>query len=156
MVEEYRTFKKFGLIFGIIFIILGISLFIYGTTYWGSGSKEKGEEGWFEENESQSNLWFRYSALGMLFLFIGGALIYVTQIRKITKYYATETSPAIKTVGGAIGEGVADGIQRGGGIRITDDRRQNGPREVIKVKCRSCGYLETEDAEFCSKCGKKI
>lgn len=28
-----------------------------------------------------------------------------------------------------------------------------GAREVVKVRCRGCGYLETEDARFCSGCG---
>jgi len=28
--------------------------------------------------------------------------------------------------------------------------------EIIKIKCPNCGYLENEDAKFCSKCGKKI
>lgn len=27
---------------------------------------------------------------------------------------------------------------------------------VVKVKCRSCGFLERPDAEFCSKCGKPL
>ncbi len=26
----------------------------------------------------------------------------------------------------------------------------------VRVKCRNCGYLETEDAEFCSKCGQRL
>lgn len=28
-----------------------------------------------------------------------------------------------------------------------------GRREVVRIRCRSCGYLETEDARFCSGCG---
>ncbi|SDN25343.1 hypothetical protein SAMN05216355_101427 [Actinomyces ruminicola] len=30
------------------------------------------------------------------------------------------------------------------------------PAEVVKLRCRSCGYLETEDAAFCSQCGQRI
>jgi len=26
----------------------------------------------------------------------------------------------------------------------------------VRIKCRNCGYLETEDAEFCSKCGQRL
>ena len=29
-------------------------------------------------------------------------------------------------------------------------------RVVIKLKCRNCGYLETEDADFCSKCRQRM
>ena len=27
---------------------------------------------------------------------------------------------------------------------------------IVTVKCRNCGYLERQDAEFCSKCGKSM
>ncbi|MDO4901283.1 zinc ribbon domain-containing protein [Actinomyces sp.] len=30
------------------------------------------------------------------------------------------------------------------------------PAEVVRLRCRSCGYLETEDATFCSQCGQQI
>ncbi|PHP53690.1 hypothetical protein [Actinomyces ruminis] len=30
------------------------------------------------------------------------------------------------------------------------------PAEVVRLRCRSCGYLETEDATFCSQCGQRI
>ncbi|RAX19391.1 MULTISPECIES: zinc ribbon domain-containing protein [Actinomyces] len=30
------------------------------------------------------------------------------------------------------------------------------PAEVVRLRCRSCGYLETEDATFCSQCGQPI
>ena len=29
-------------------------------------------------------------------------------------------------------------------------------KEVVKVKCRNCGSLESEDAAFCRKCGKSL
>jgi type I restriction-modification system DNA methylase subunit len=29
-------------------------------------------------------------------------------------------------------------------------------KEVIKIKCRSCGTLNDEDAKFCKECGKEI
>lgn len=30
------------------------------------------------------------------------------------------------------------------------------PKEVVKVRCKSCGSLQDEGAEFCSKCGKPM
>jgi hypothetical protein len=33
---------------------------------------------------------------------------------------------------------------------------QNAPKEVVRIKCRNCGNLEAEDAEFCRKCGKPL
>lgn len=33
---------------------------------------------------------------------------------------------------------------------------QNSTKEVVRIKCRNCGTLEAEDAEFCRKCGKPL
>ncbi len=33
---------------------------------------------------------------------------------------------------------------------------QAPPKEVVKVKCRSCGNLEVEDAAYCRKCGEPL
>lgn len=30
------------------------------------------------------------------------------------------------------------------------------PKEVVKIKCRNCGSLESEDATFCRKCGQAL
>lgn len=30
------------------------------------------------------------------------------------------------------------------------------PRQEVRIRCRSCGYLETEDATFCSACGQRV
>ncbi len=30
------------------------------------------------------------------------------------------------------------------------------PKEIIKVKCRSCGALNDEDAKYCKACGKEV
>ena len=51
----------------------------------------------------------------------------------------------------AAGEGIAKGINKGGGIKVS-----SSSTEKIMIKCRECGYLESIDAEFCSKCGKKM
>lgn len=37
--------------------------------------------------------------------------------------------------------------------KITNPR---GEKEVIKIKCRSCGALNDEDAKFCKGCGEKL
>jgi len=33
---------------------------------------------------------------------------------------------------------------------------QNATKEVVRIKCRNCGSLEADDAEFCRKCGKPL
>jgi hypothetical protein len=42
-------------------------------------------------------------------------------------------------------------------IDIVDDiANSNQKQEVIKIKCRSCGSLNDEDAKFCKGCGKDL
>jgi len=44
-----------------------------------------------------------------------------------------------------------------GNIDIVDKMTNScEAREVIKVKCRSCGSLNDEDARFCKSCGKEL
>jgi hypothetical protein len=42
-------------------------------------------------------------------------------------------------------------------IDLVDDiAKSNQKQEVIKIKCRSCGSLNDEDAKFCKSCGKDL
>ena len=67
-------------------------------------------------------------------------------VRPVTGYVATEAAPAIETAATAFGTGLRDAGFGAPGVGGT----------VVRVKCRNCGYLETEDAEFCSKCGQRL
>lgn len=129
-----NTRKKLRII-GIPLMIIGIIIIIYSfITFFGSFSNS------YEETSRNSITWFGLSALGMILLFIGGILFYFSIIRPVSKYIAAEASPAVTTVSEAFGKGV----------------KKTETEEVIKIKCPHCGYLESEDAEFCSKCGKKL
>jgi len=33
---------------------------------------------------------------------------------------------------------------------------KNNPKEIIKIRCRSCNVLNEEDARFCKKCGSTL
>lgn len=37
--------------------------------------------------------------------------------------------------------------------KITNPKEE---KEVVKIRCRSCGSLNDEDAKFCKSCGKEI
>lgn len=134
MSQDYTKHKTAMRSIGIPLLIIGIILTIYGFTRFGSGSFE----------ESTGNM-MMFAAGGFLTM-IGFALVALTIVRPMTKYYATEMSPAIKIASESIGKG----------LKESGATASNAPKEVIKVKCPHCGYLESEDAEFCSKCGKRI
>jgi len=133
MSPDYSKHKTAMRAIGIPLLIIGIILVIYGFTSFGSGSFE----------EATGNMMI-FAAGGFLTM-IGFALVALTIVRPMTKYYATEMSPGIKIASQSIGEGLKESGAGG-----------TPQKEVIKVKCPHCGYLESEDAEFCSKCSKKI
>ena len=134
MKEDYSNYKNVMRAIGIPLLIIGIILLIIGfTSFATSGSF----------NQAFGNM--AIFIVGGLLSVIGFGLISWTLVRPISKYYATEASPAIKIASKSLAEGLKES-----GVA--------GPqqKEVIKVKCPHCGYLDSEDAEFCSKCGKKI
>lgn len=134
---------------GIILIIIGSITFIgFGFLFRSSTSPESAFKG------------FGTVALGMIASFIGfvmagaGAfMLYLSFLGSVAKFYADETKPAVRTMGEGAGEGLATGIRNGGGIETRSSRKR---KDVVKVKCRGCGYLDTEDATYCSKCGEKL
>lgn len=134
-----NTRKKLRII-GILLIVIGIIILIYSSITMFSNFGDS-----IEKSRNNLMTWFGFSVLGLVLLFFGGLAFYFSVIRPVSKYVATEVSPAITTASEAFGKGLKDS-----GISKSETK------EVIKVKCPHCGYLESEDAEFCSKCGKKI
>jgi len=131
--RDYSEYKTAMIAIGIPMIIIGIILAVYGFVNFGSGG--------FEAAAGNQMIFMG----GDIIAVIGFVLVGLAIIRPTSKYYATELSPATKIIGESIGEGLKES---GFGSSQT--------KEIIKVKCPQCGYLESEDADFCSKCGKKI
>ena len=132
---------------GAILLIVGIILLIYGFSMFGEGFGNFGMS--IQETATTGFASMGYMVAGGFMLVIGVALVYISQFRKVTSYVATEASPAITTASHALGKGLGNGLQESG-------MASSSHKEIIKVKCPHCGYLESEDAEFCSKCGEKI
>jgi len=143
----YSPIKKGMLAVGILLIIVGIVILIYGFINFGSlfgGTSES-----FAEFGSRGFSSIVFFVIGGFCLVIGIGLTYISQIRRVASYIATETSPAITTASHALGKGLGTGIKES--TVVSSDQK-----EIIKIKCPHCGYLESEDAEFCSKCGNKM
>jgi hypothetical protein len=131
--QDYSEYKKIMKAIGIPILIIGIILAIFGWISFGSGGID---------NAALSGIMF----IGGAFIaMVGFVLLRLAFIRPVSKYYATEMSPAMKITGQSIGDGLKES-------RFSTPQT----KEIIKVKCPHCSYLESEDAEFCSKCGKKI
>ncbi len=93
---------------------------------------------------------FALAGFGLMLLLTG-------QTRRVTSYMAEETAPATTTTSQAYGTGLARGLNVGGGIPLAGPPpAASAPaQEVVRIRCRSCGFLETEDARFCSNCGQQ-
>ena len=145
-----------------IFLLVGIPLIIAGASLLMTGFSSIFD---FDTNI------FTYMGSGTALLFVGlimtfGA-IYLTVVihqREITKYFVEEGGMALGTAheealdgyGRVISKGseaMAKGLKAGGGINISLD---NNTKEKIMVKCRECGTLNDENAQFCDNCGKKL
>lgn len=142
MKKDYSKAKIVMLAIGVPLIIIGIILLIYGFMNFGE---------FFGSWSTQENSGFGFSSImtiagGGFMLVIGVGLVYISQFRRVASYVATEASPGLRTASHAIGQG----------LKESGAMSSSGQKEVIKVKCPHCGYLDSEDAEFCSKCGKKI
>ncbi len=87
--------------------------------------------------------------VGFLLFGLGGFVFVVSfglmgfAFRKpLSELAATDTEVAIEHSAGALARGIRGGGGLGGAI--------------VKVKCRSCGYLDSEDAKFCSGCAATL
>ena len=156
MNKDYTKTKKIMLGLGVLLVIFAVIFLILGFTSFPSEEDEPDINDPFDEFGEKMDRSAEKSGRAITFLAIGGFmlvpglfLIYVSQIRKVASYVATEASPAITTASNAFGKGMGKGLKESG-------YGKSDTKEVIKVKCPHCGYLESEDAEFCSKCGKKI
>ena len=88
--------------------------------------------------------------IGIVMCMIGFQLWYATKIDKISRYMSKATGDSAKYTTEKVTDGFATGLEKHG-MSIG-----GGGKEVVKVKCRNCGYLETEDAKYCSKCSEPL
>lgn len=79
---------------------------------------------------------------GGLLLVVGVALSGMAFAKPLSEVSATETQGAVEVTAAAFGRG----LQTGFGKQQT----------LVKLRCRSCGSLDSEDAKFCSQCAKPM
>ena len=142
---------------GITLLAVGFLLFIVGAVLpflaiggfaqnpWGPDGTGFGGFSSFASSVAMS---FVLSAIGLVLMAIGGFTLRFGLVRPVASYLAVEASPAIQTEAAALASGL-----RAAGFGAT---HAAGSRPDVRVKCRNCGYLDTEDAEFCSKCGQRM
>ena len=133
---------------GIVIFAIGVGIFIWGMTEFGD----------FDLGPTPI---FKMAGGGFAFVIGFGMATIGFQIRlaanagKISRYFAKATGGSMKYTTEQVTDGFATGLENHG-MGIGGLGGMGSGENVIKVKCRNCGFLETEDAEFCSKCGERI
>ncbi len=146
--SELRPWGLALLAFGFILFVSGFLLFVL------SPKPDIFVVGFDETTRQMDELMARsviVTFLGFALIAAGGFMFRFGMVRPVTGYVASEAAPAIASVTESIGRGLASF----GGIPVRIEGEQR-PVTVIRVKCRNCGYLESEDATYCSKCGKPV
>jgi hypothetical protein len=146
--EEYQTMKENArkrgrtlITIGLLIVVVGIAVLIWGFTDIGNIDITEGF-GFIAKIAIGGFL----TVPGIAIFGFGMYFYMASKMDKIAKFYSHATGPAMKYTTENVTDGFASGLEKHG--------MSLGGKEVVKVKCRNCGYLETEDAEFCSKCGQ--
>jgi hypothetical protein len=110
----------------IVLVVLGLGLFLYGAVALMQGSFAV----------------FPLALVGVILFGAGGMLGRLAFLRPVSELVATETESAVEHTASTVGRG----------LRSSWD----APAKEIRIRCRTCGFLASEDATYCSKCGKKV
>lgn len=105
-------------------------------------------DAWFQASVARNQTAFAYSGGGLVLMGLGASLVAFGTVRPVYRYLAGESSEAVEIASEAVARGLAKGGFQGSTAA--------GPATVVKLKCKKCGYLDTEDATYCSKCGQPL
>ncbi len=132
---------------GLVLVVAGLALFVGGIAIPFSAMQGFRQDPFGFDPSGPFLAFFVVSGLGMILFGIGGWALRLGLVRPVAGYVASEASPAIRVGAEALGEGLRSSM---GPITAAS------PATVVRVKCRNCGYLDTEDATYCSKCGQPL
>ena len=138
---------------GAVLLVGGIAMVIGGFVgFANAGSRSVSS---FGADRSSPVGWMVLFMLGGVVASAGAWCLRLGFLKAAADIVSTETAGAVEHSSAALGRGVGRGLQQSGAF-AGDGAWGGRGREVVKVKCRGCGFLEMEDARFCSKCSKPI
>ena len=164
--------RKGLMVIGLIILVIGLALAAIGASAMFSVPNEPaGSEDEFNDQTQSTMTGFGMVGAGFFLMFLGGVLLMIGFGAGRSRYYGGARSSV--NWSGGMGKPANEFPQEGDNVGTSrppqvedeaeeideddDGEKEKSPKkEVVKVKCRECGHLEEEDAEFCSKCGKRI
>jgi ribosomal protein L40E len=95
--------------------------------------------------------------LGIPLLFAGSAMCMFGFIGKVARYQAQEMAPVARDTFNYVAEGTQEGIRTIAGA-IGQGLREGGPGggSQTMIRCHKCNALVGVDAKFCSQCGQAM
>jgi len=124
----------------VVLLVAGLGLFLAAVFAMFSGFAGGPEDGLRDDPFAPMRNFVLLLFAGVFCVGAGGALARIAFLKPVAEVFATETEGALRTAAGAVGEGLAAG----------------GLGHGVKVRCRSCRALDSEDARFCSSCGEPM
>lgn len=141
---ERKAAYYFGMVLMIVGFILFLSVFVSSAANFGNFSN-------FEQRSSSA---FTTAIIGMILVAVGRLIMTVGQRGAAgsgaildPKQAREDLEPYSRQAGGMVKDALDEAdIDLGSRERET----------VVKVRCRSCGTLNEEDAKFCKECGAAL
>jgi RNA polymerase subunit RPABC4/transcription elongation factor Spt4 len=93
--------------------------------------------------------------VGTPLLFVGGVMTMFGFIGRMARYQAEEVAPVAKDTFNYMAEGTQDGIKTVAGA-IGQGLREGGlgAESRVMIRCHTCNALLAAEARFCSQCGR--
>ena len=137
--DTLRTIGPVLLVIGGVFMIVGLVDFFSAFG------------GWHEPHL----FWCLF--VGMIFLGIGGPMTKFGYLGKIMRYMGQEAAPPVKDTFNYMADGTKDGIKTVVGA-IGEGLRESGlgGGSQTMVRCHKCNALAQVDAKFCGQCGHSL
>ena len=140
--DKRRTLR----IVGAVLLVGGIALMLTAMFLLITGGQKSVES--FGETSFNPAPFMIMFILGGILASVGGWCLKLGFLKAAADLISTETAGAVQHSTAALGRGIGKGLKESGW--------SHGGRDIIKVKCRGCGFLESEDAKFCSQCAKAM
>jgi hypothetical protein len=161
-IDPGHSAKRNGIsLVSVVMFVVGLSFLAYGVLQFSSGFFRPSSEFFadpnrvMDEDRRSGFTGILCMFVGMVGLMFGARGLFYARMGSVLRYTAAETAPVAKDTFNYLADETQEGVEK---VASAITKGATGARggEVIKVRCRSCGYLESEDAKFCSGCGKTI
>lgn len=129
----------------IVVVALGLIAFGFNRIFLTDSGVSMSDPGWFDAEQEHAKPGTVALFIGMPLLALGGWIVWLAFLKPLTEIVATETGGAVEYGAGRAGRGFGAGLKQAGALA-----------GVVKVRCRGCGFLDSEDARFCSGCGQAM